>query len=116
MMGVGPAQAVEALWPLGLTAIGANCGEGVEVIERVLPPMRAALLKLAGPGSYPLIAKPNAGLPRLVDGETVYDLGPSELAAYLPRFVDWGAQVIGACCGSSPAHIAALAKAAKLST
>jgi 5-methyltetrahydrofolate--homocysteine methyltransferase len=78
--------------------------------------MRAALLKLAGPGSYPLIAKPNAGLPRLVDGETVYDLGPSELAAYLPRFVDWGAQVIGACCGSSPAHIAALAKAAKLST
>lgn len=112
MMGVAPAQAVAALWPLGLTAIGANCGEGVEVIERVLPQMRAALQELAGPGSYPLIAKPNAGLPRLVDGQTVFDLGPAELAAYLPRFVEWGARIVGACCGSSPAHIAALAAAA----
>lgn len=112
MMGVTPAQAVEALWPLGLAAIGANCGEGVEVIGRVLPEMHAALQALAGPGRYPLIAKPNAGLPRLVDGETVFDLGPSDLAAYLPRFVEWGAQVIGACCGSSPAHIKALVAAA----
>jgi 5-methyltetrahydrofolate--homocysteine methyltransferase len=113
MMGVAPTQAVETLWPLGLTAIGANCGEGVEVMENVLPQMQAALRALAGPGRYPLIAKPNAGLPRLVDGETVFDLGPDELAAYLPRFVEWGAQIIGACCGSSPAHIAALAAAVK---
>ena len=113
MMGVSPAQAVETLWPLGVTAIGANCGEGVEVIELVLPQMRAALTELVGPGHYPLIAKPNAGLPRLVDGETVFDLGPAQLAALLPRFVEWGAQVIGACCGSSPEHIAALAAAAK---
>jgi 5-methyltetrahydrofolate--homocysteine methyltransferase len=113
MMGVTPAQAVEALWPLGLMAIGANCGEGVDVIELVLPQMHAALQELAGPGDYPLIAKPNAGLPRLVDGETVFDVGPSELAAYLPRFVEWGAQVIGACCGSSPEHIAALAAAVR---
>jgi 5-methyltetrahydrofolate--homocysteine methyltransferase len=113
MMGVAPDEAVETLWPLGLTAIGANCGEGVDVIEVVLPQMRAALQELAGPGNYPLIAKPNAGLPRLVDGETVFDLGPSELADYLPRFVEWGAQVIGACCGSSPEHIAALAAAVR---
>jgi len=112
MMGVSPAQAAEALWPLGLTAIGANCGEGVDVIELVLPQMQRALQELAGPGSYPLIAKPNAGLPRLVDGETVFDLGPAELATYLPRFVEWGAQVVGACCGSSPEHIAALSAAA----
>jgi len=111
MMGVSPSQAVETLWPLGLTAIGANCGEGVEVMELVLPPMRATLEELAGPGRYPLIAKPNAGLPRLVDGETVFDLGPAELAAHLARFVERGAQVIGACCGSSPEHIAALAAA-----
>jgi 5-methyltetrahydrofolate--homocysteine methyltransferase len=113
MMGISPEQAVETLWPLGLSAIGANCGEGVEVIELVLPKMRAALQALAGPGRYPLIAKPNAGLPRLEGGRTVYDLGPSELAAYLPRFVEWGAQVIGACCGSSPDHIVALAAAAQ---
>lgn len=113
MMGVTPAQAVETLWPLGLAAIGANCGEGLEVVELVLPQMRAALQEQWGVGRYPLIAKPNAGLPRLVDGETVFDLGPDELAAYLPRFVEWGAQIIGACCGSSPEHIAALAAAAK---
>jgi 5-methyltetrahydrofolate--homocysteine methyltransferase len=113
MMGVTPEQAVQALWPLGLTAIGANCGEGVEVIELVLPKMHAALLELEGPGCYPLIAKPNAGLPKLVHGETVFDLGPEELAAHLPRFVEWGAQVVGACCGSSPAHIKALAAAAE---
>jgi 5-methyltetrahydrofolate--homocysteine methyltransferase len=112
MMGVAPAQAVEMLWPLGLTAIGANCGEGVEVMELVLPQMRAALHEQFGAGRYPLIAKPNAGLPRLVDGETVFDLGPAELAAYLPRFVEWGAQVVGACCGSSPEHIRALVEAA----
>ena len=112
MMGVAPAQAVETLWPLGLTAIGANCGEGVEVMELVLPQMRAALQEQYGPGRYPLIAKPNAGLPRLVDGETVFDLGPAELAAHLPRFVEWGAQVVGACCGSSPEHIRALVEAA----
>jgi 5-methyltetrahydrofolate--homocysteine methyltransferase len=85
----------------------------VDVFELVLPKMRVALQELAGPGRYPLIAKPNAGLPRLVDDETVYDLGPAEFAAYLPRFVEWGAQVIGACCGSSPEHIAALAAAAQ---
>jgi 5-methyltetrahydrofolate--homocysteine methyltransferase len=116
MMGVAPAQAVETLWPLGLTAIGANCGEGVGVIELVLPQMHATLQELVGAGTYPLIAKPNAGLPRLVDGETVFDLGPAELAAYLPRFVEWGAQVIGACCGSSPEHIAALTAVAKPSS
>jgi len=111
MMGVTPAEAVKTLWPLGLTAIGANCGEGVEVMELVLPQMQSALVELAGPRRYPLIAKPNAGLPRLVDGETVFDLGPAELAAHLPRFVEWGAQIVGACCGSSPEHIAALVAA-----
>jgi 5-methyltetrahydrofolate--homocysteine methyltransferase len=113
MMGVTPAEAVKTLWPLGVTAIGANCGEGVEVMELVLPPMQSALVELAGPRRYPLIAKPNAGLPRLVDGETVFDLGPADLAAYLPRFVEWGAQIIGACCGSSPEHIAALVAASE---
>jgi 5-methyltetrahydrofolate--homocysteine methyltransferase len=58
-----------------------------------------------------LIAKPNAGLPQLVDGETVFDLEPEDLAAFVPRFVELGAQVVGACCGSSPKHIAAIVAA-----
>ncbi len=111
IMGVTPAQAAETLWPLGLTAIGGNCGEGVEVMEPVLTQMRAALEGIGVMNDPPLIAKPNAGLPRLEGGETVFDLGPEELAAHVPQFVEWGAQIVGACCGSSPEHIAAIATA-----
>lgn len=110
MMGVRPSQAVQALWPLGITAIGGNCGEGVEVMTLVLSEMRTALAELGGTRRPVLIAKPNAGLPHLEDGKTVFDLGPEELAARVPGFVELGAQVLGACCGSSPAHIAAIVR------
>jgi 5-methyltetrahydrofolate--homocysteine methyltransferase len=105
IMGVSPTQAARELWPLGLAAIGGNCGEGVEVMVPMLTEMRAAL------PAAPLIAKPNAGLPRLVGGQTVYDLQPAELAARMPQLVALGAQVLGACCGSLPEHIAAIAAA-----
>lgn len=120
MMGVTPAAAAQALWPLGLAAIGANCGEGVDVIEPVLTQMRDALAEVDVPrsagehamaGPPPLIAKPNAGLPRLVGGETVFDLDPAELAAHIPSFIERGARIVGACCGSSPEHIAAIVAA-----
>ncbi len=107
MMGVTPTQAAEALWPLGLLAIGANCGEGIKVIEPVLIEFGAALPQAA------LIAKPNAGLPHLEDGVTVFDLGPDAFATHAPRFVELGARVVGGCCGSSPQHIAALAAVIK---
>ena len=109
MMGVSPRLAVQVLWPLGLTAIGGNCGEGVEVMTLVLSEMRTALAELGGTRRPVLIAKPNAGLPQLRDGVTVFDLGPEDLAAQVPGFVELGAQVLGACCGSSPGHIAAIA-------
>jgi 5-methyltetrahydrofolate--homocysteine methyltransferase len=102
MMGVWARRAAEVLWPLGLAAIGANCGEGLDVIEPVLRQMREAV------PDAPLIAKPNAGLPRLVDGRTVYDMGPADFAQHIPAFVDLGAQIVGACCGSTPDHIATL--------
>ncbi len=107
MMGVRPGQAAQALWPLGLLAIGANCGEGLDVISPVLTEMRATL------GTVPLIAKPNAGLPHLEDGQTVFDLGPTEFATRVSQFIQLGAQIIGGCCGSSPQHIAAIATAAQ---
>lgn len=105
MMGVTPAQAAEALWPLGLLAIGANCGEGLEVMSPILAEFERAL-----PG-VSLIAKPNAGLPRLVDGKTVFDLGADEFAAHMPHLVEQGARVVGGCCGSSPQHISAIVTA-----
>lgn len=103
MMGVKPSQAAETLWPLGLAAIGMNCGEGIEIVPPVLAAYRQALPTAV------LIAKPNAGLPKLIDGETVFDLGPDAFAAHAPEWVALGAQVIGGCCGSSPQHIAAIA-------
>jgi methionine synthase I (cobalamin-dependent) len=111
MMGVSPAQAVEMLWPMGLAAIGANCGEGIEPVKTALAGMRDAFAALGESVLPPLIAKPNAGLPRLEDGETVFDMGPGDLAAHGPEFVELGARIVGACCGSMPAHIAALAAA-----
>ena len=102
IMGVTPSQAANELWPLGLTAIGANCGEGLEMIPEVLAQMRQALPKAT------LIAKPNAGLPRLVDGRTIYDVEPAQFASRMSGFVEQGAQIVGSCCGSSPAYISAL--------
>jgi 5-methyltetrahydrofolate--homocysteine methyltransferase len=107
MMGVTPRQAAETLWPLGLTAIGANCGEGILPVAAALDEMRAAL-----PDAV-LIAKPNAGLPRLEDGQTVFPLCPEDMAAEVPELVARGAQVIGGCCGNTPAHIAAIADAVR---
>jgi 5-methyltetrahydrofolate--homocysteine methyltransferase len=102
MMGVTPKQAALELWPLGLSAIGANCGEGLEMIPEVLAQMRQALPEAV------LIAKPNAGLPKLVDGKTVYDMEPAQFAKRMAEFIDQGAQIVGSCCGSSPAYISAL--------
>jgi 5-methyltetrahydrofolate--homocysteine methyltransferase len=104
MMGVSPGQAVRELWPLGLAAIGANCGEGLEMIPDVLDQMKAALPDVR------LIAKPNAGLPRLVQGEAVYDLSAGEFAQRMGEFVALGARIVGSCCGSNPEYIAELSR------
>jgi methionine synthase I (cobalamin-dependent) len=58
----------------------------------------------------PLIVKPNAGKPRMVEDEVVYDATPEDMAAYARRFVDVGARIIGGCCGSTPEHIAAISR------
>lgn len=107
MMGLTPTQAAETLWSMGLAAIGANCGEGIEPVVGALVEMRAVLPEA------PLIAKPNAGLPRLEEGRTVFDLQPAEMATHVAHLVERGAQVIGGCCGSTPEHIAAMASAAR---
>ncbi len=99
MMGLGARQAVEELYPLGLAAIGANCGNGLDPVEAALVQMSETL-----PG-VPLIAKPNAGLPRLVDGQSLYDTSPAVFAERIEAFVKIGASVVGACCGSNPEYI-----------
>lgn len=103
MMGVTPEQAAQALAGWGADAIGGNCGNGPGEVEGVIEKMHAAV-----PAAV-LVAKSNAGIPRLVQGRAVYEAGPSEMADHAAHVRSLGAQVIGACCGSTPAHLRAMA-------
>ena len=67
-------------------------------------------MRAAVPGAT-LMAKPNAGLPRLVDGQAVYDVTPQVMAEYALRYAELGAKIVGGCWGSTPAHIKAMAAA-----
>lgn len=104
-MGVSPGRAAAALAEFGVAAMGANCGHAPEEVLDLLPQMRAE-----APSAY-LIAKPNAGIPRRVKRQFVYDATPERMAELALRFVELGASIVGACCGSSPDHIAAMAGA-----
>jgi 5-methyltetrahydrofolate--homocysteine methyltransferase len=104
-MGLDPAQAAREMAAMGVSAVGANCGNAPEEMLEFLPKMREA-----APDVY-LIAKPNAGIPRMVKRRVVYDATPERMAELARSFVELGAQIIGACCGSSPGHIRAIAAA-----
>jgi 5-methyltetrahydrofolate--homocysteine methyltransferase len=107
MMGLSPTKMVEAIRPLGVAAIGANCGRSLADMERVVAELAAL------DAGIPLWIKPNAGLPRMVGELARYDTGPAEMAEYAVRFIEAGASVVGGCCGSSPEHIAAIVAAAR---
>jgi 5-methyltetrahydrofolate--homocysteine methyltransferase len=106
-MGVRPERAAETLLELGVDALGANCGSTLEMTEGAIAKMHETAPQAL------LIAKPNAGVPRIVDRETVYDATPEDMAEYARRFVTLGARIVGGCCGSTPAHIAAIAQAVR---
>jgi len=103
-MGVRPEEAVEALLEMGIVALGANCGSTLEMTEGALAKMHET-----APDAI-LIAKPNAGQPHMVEMEVVYDAAPEDMAEYARKFVALGARVVGGCCGSTPAHIQAIAQ------
>ena len=105
MMGVTPERAVTTLSEYNVIALGANCGNGPDEIEAVIGKMHEA-----GP-AVSLIAKANAGLPHMEDGQAVYDASPDDMNAYAARVRAQGAQIVGACCGSTPDHIRAIAEA-----
>jgi 5-methyltetrahydrofolate--homocysteine methyltransferase len=104
VLGTPPEAAAVTLEALGVTVVGSNCGLGVDGICQVLERMR-------GVTSLPLIAQPNAGLPQLIDGETVFSATPEEMIGYHDRLLAMGVRVIGGCCGTTPAHIRAMREA-----
>ena len=110
MMGVTPEAAAQTLSGFGVVALGANCGRGPDELETALGKMRSAK-----PDAI-LIAKANAGLPRMVGTETVYEGTPEVMADYALRVKELGAHIIGACCGSTPDHIRAIAGALREKT
>ena len=103
MMGVSPAMAVQAMSDLGVDVIGANCGRGLDEMRII-----AGQLAEAGAGRVRLMVQSNAGLPKLQGDSFVFDGTPEERAVYAVEMRDLGFAVIGACCGSTPAHIAAM--------
>ena len=107
MMGLSPTTMMNAIRPLGVAAIGANCGRSLDDMQKVVD-------ELAGLNAgIPLWIKPNAGLPRM-DGDVArYDTTPQTMAGFTERFIKAGASIVGGCCGSSPAHVAAIAAAAE---
>lgn len=106
MMGVSPEKAGETLLGFDVLALGGNCGNGVDELVTVIEKMRKAYPEVV------LVAKANAGLPRMDGGDhPVYDGTPEVMAAYAQTVHRLGAQIIGACCGSTDAHIRAISQA-----
>jgi 5-methyltetrahydrofolate--homocysteine methyltransferase len=103
MMGVSPAMAVQAISDMGVDVVGANCGRGLDEMRII-----AAQLAESGAGRVRLMVQSNAGLPKLQGDTFVFDGTPEEMAGYAVEMRDLGFTVIGACCGSTPAHIAAM--------
>lgn len=102
LYGTDPVTAVTVLQSLGADVVGINCSTGP---GEMLPILR--LMKEYA--DVPLLVKPNAGLPVLIDGKTVYPMDPCEFAFYGPDFIKAGAALIGGCCGTTPEHIRHLA-------
>lgn len=101
-MGTTPAVAAATLSALGASAVGINCslgpGEITPLVAQMAPHTRC-----------PLMVQPNAGLPRIAeDSSTVYDVDPARFAQAMGAILEAGARIVGGCCGTTPAHIAAL--------
>lgn len=101
MTGASPEAMVALLEGMGADAVGVNCSLGPKLLAPVVERYLAA-------ASTPVVCKPNAGLPEVVNGRTVYNVAPDEFARDVAALVHDGVQVVGGCCGTTPAHIAAL--------
>lgn len=86
---------------LGVDCLGINCGLGPDQIGKMIEELSAI-------SSIPVMAQPNAGLPQIVEGKTVYKVAPEQFAAESRRMAECGASVLGGCCGTTPEHIKAL--------
>jgi len=103
VMGASPKQAAVRLAAAGADAVGANCGDG-DTMAGIVREFRAHC-------GLPIAVRPNAGLPRLVDGALVHPETPEAMAARVPELLEAGVNLLGGCCGTTPEHIRALRRA-----
>lgn len=106
MMGVDPEQAAEFIEQAGADIVALNCGTGMDM-ERA----RQAVTRYAQRTGLPIMAQPNAGQPKLVNMKVTYDETPEQMVEGVAPLIDAGAAIVGACCGSTPAHIRAFRQA-----
>lgn len=106
LTGTDPVTAAVVLSNLGASAVGANCSGGPRELWPVLADMARAT-------AVPLVVQPNAGVPAALQGQSIFPVGPAEFATWGRRFLELGVCILGGCCGTTPAHIEALAAAVK---
>ena len=104
IMGISPGDAARALSEAGTDYAGANCGLGSDDIIEIIRAMHEAMPD----GSF--VAKPNAGMPELVEGQTRYPETPEWMSARVPGMIEAGARFIGGCCGTTPDHLRVMAQ------
>jgi len=103
MMGTTVEQAAEQMMAAGADVIGSNCGQGIAGFVEICRRLKAAT-------DRPIWIKANAGLPEVVDDQTVYRQTPAEFAEYVPRLIEAGASFVGGCCGTTPEFIEAIGR------
>jgi len=109
IMGVSPEEAGKKLNQAGADVIGANCG-GISPAQ-----VTDVLKEMAEVTNKPLVAKPNAGKPEVIDGVTIHPMSPEDMAAHVPAWIEAGAKIVSGCCGAGPEHIARIAEAVRIS-
>jgi len=106
MMGVDPEQAAEMMAELGADVVALNCGTGMDMNRA-----REAVERYRAVTQLPIMAQPNAGLPKLVQMKVVYDETPEDMVLGVVPLLAAGANIVGGCCGSTPDHIRAFRRA-----
>ena len=98
LTGTDSLAALITLQSLGASAFGCNCSVGPEAMLKLIKNLKPY-------AKIPLLAKPNAGLPKLIDGKTVFDMDKDEFGSFVPQFAEVGVNLFGGCCGTSPEYI-----------
>lgn len=111
MMGVSPAEMAREVSAAGADIIGTNCGNGMARMPEIVRELRAS-----APAGKPVIVNANAGAPVIRDGRTVFPESPAATAGLVPDVISAGANIVGGCCGTTPAHIAAIAAVVRAGT